>query len=89
MCFAGLAVQRMQKYSSNLAMQAKAPKQGCANRRPVGLSLHSMSLKHRLHLEGRVPIQVKHPKIDIVACQGSRQNGEAEPDSLVLLCVWV
>ena len=45
MCFAGLAVQRMQKYSSNLTMQAKAPKQGCANRQACRIELAQHELE--------------------------------------------
>lgn len=41
------------------------------------------------YLEGRISIKVKHAKVDIVAGQRLRQYSQAEPDSLVLFCVWV
>ena len=46
-------------------------------------------LSQEHYLEGRISIKVKHTKIDIVASQCLRQYSQAEPDSLVLLCVWV
>ena len=42
----------------------------------------------KVYLEGRIAIQIKDAKIDIVATESSSQDGHAQPDSLVLLCIW-
>ena len=41
-----------------------------------------------MYLERRVSIQIKDAKVNIVATESSSQDGHAQPDSLVLLCVW-
>lgn len=37
------------------------------------------------HLERRVAVQLKHAKVDVVAAQRPRQDGQAVPNALVLL----
>jgi len=40
-------------------------------------------------LEGWVAVELKHAKVDVVAAQRPRQDGQAEPDALVLAAVRV